>query len=238
MEKNSRDQFLTLGIGLGFIIISIFLLGAKINPPLIVITIEIEAGLVDVNLTFLLWVILFIAGIVVIIKSITPRSNLFENTPFFKIKEKIADVKNNSEKELKISSFAWFQSVCSILLLVVAVIQYKEWGADFSFENEKGNWIYLGGPSLFYATSFFPTFYAIGLIFYSFFSQKQILFQETQESYLICEKRYILKNYTEIPKGKITAVFISNTKQGLDFYGFFHWGSIFGIWGLMLSLIF
>ncbi|MHA1856320.1 MAG: hypothetical protein ACTSXY_02685 [Promethearchaeota archaeon] len=224
MEKNSRDQFLTLGIGLGFIIISIFLLGAKINPPLIVITIEIEAGLVDVNLTFLLWVILFIAGIVVIIKSITPRSNLFENTPFFKIKEKIADVKNNSEKELKISSFAWFQLVCSILLLVVAVIQYKEWGADFSFENEKGNWIYLGGPSLFYATSFFPTFYAIGLIFYSFFSQKQILFQETQESYLICEKRYILKNYTEIPKGKITAVFISNTKTGVRFLWIFPLG--------------
>ena len=224
MEKNSRDQFLTLGIGLGFIIISIFLLGAKINPPLIVITIEIEAGLVDVNLTFLLWVILLIAGIVVILKSITPKSNHFENTPFFKIKEKIADVKNNSEKELKISSFAWFQLVCSILLLVVAVIQYKEWGADFSFENEKGNWIYLGGPSLFYATSFFPTFYAIGFIFYSLFSQKQIIFQETQESYLICEKRYFMKNYTEIPKGKITAFFISNTKTGVRFLWIFPLG--------------
>ncbi len=224
MEKTKQDQYISLGIGLILVIISIILLGAKINPPLIVINIEIEAGWVDVNLTFLLWIIMFIIGIVVLIKGITPKSNLFENTPSFKIKKELDDYEYKSEKEVKISNFAWFQLVCSILLIIVAIIQYIEWGADFSFENEKGNWIYLGGPSLFYATSFFPTFYAVGLMLYAISSQKHIIFQETQESYVICEKRFFMKNYTEIPKDKITAVFISNTKTGVRFLWIFPLG--------------
>jgi len=222
VEKAKQDQYKTLGTGLILVIISIILLGAKINPPLIVINIEIEAGWVDVNLTFLLWIIMFIIGIVILIKGITPKSNLFENTPSFKIKKELDEYE--SEKEVKISNFAWFQLVCSILLIIVAIIQYLEWGADFSFENEKGNWIYLGGPSLFYATSFFPTFYAVGLMLYSIFSQKNIIFQETKDSYVICEKRFTLKNYTEIPKDKITAVFISNTKTGVRFLWIFPLG--------------
>ena len=224
MEKPKQDQYITLGIGLILVIISIILLGAQINPSLIVINIEIEAGWVDVNLTFLLWIIMFIIGIVIIIKGITPKSNLFENTPSYKIKKELDGYEYESEKEVKISNFAWFQLVCSILLIIVAVIQYLEWGADFAFENEKGNWIYLGGPSLFYATSFFPTFYAVGLMIYAIFSQKHIIFQETKESYVICEKRFTLKNYTEIPKENITAVFISNTKTGVRFLWIFPLG--------------
>jgi len=224
VEKPNQDQYITLGTGLILVIISIILLGAKINPPLIVINIEIEAGWVDVNLTFLIWIIMFIIGIVVIIKGITPKSNLFENTPSFKIKKELDDYEYKGEKEVKISNFAWFQLVCSILLFIVAIIQYIEWGADFSFDNGKGNWIFLGGPSLFYATSFFPTFYAVGLMLYAIFSQKNIIFQETKDSYVICEKRFTLKNYTEIPKDKITAVFISNTKTGVRFLWIFPLG--------------
>ncbi len=224
MEKPKKDQFITLGTGLILVIISIILLGAKFNPLLIVINIEIEAGWVDVNLSFLLWIIMFIIGIVVIIKGITPKSNLFENTPSFKIKKKLDEYEYRSEKEVKISNFAWFQLICSILLIIVAIIQYIEWGADFSFDNGKGNWIFLGGPSLFYATSFFPTFYAVGLMLYAIFSQKHIIFQETKDRYVICEKRFTLKNYTEIPKDKITAVFISNTKTGVRFLWIFPLG--------------
>ena len=77
MEKSKKDQYITLGTGLILLIISIILLGAKINPSLIVINIEIEAVWVDVNLNFLLWIIIFIIGIVVLIKGITPKSNLF-----------------------------------------------------------------------------------------------------------------------------------------------------------------
>ncbi|MHA1510510.1 MAG: hypothetical protein ACTSRX_02195 [Promethearchaeota archaeon] len=233
MEKPKKDQYISLGTGLILVIISIILLGAKINPPLIVINIEIEAGWVDVNLTFLIWIIMFIIGIVVLIKGITPKSNLFENTPSFKIKKELDDYEYKSEKKVRISNFAWFQLVCSILLIIVAIIQYIEWGADFSFENEKGNWIYLGGPSLFYATSFFPTFYAVGLMLYALFSQKNIIFQETKESYVICEKRFTLKNYTEIPKDKITAVFISNTKTGVRFL----WQVVVNLIVLMILLL-
>ncbi len=224
MEKPKQNQYISLGTGLILVIISIILLGAKINPPLIVINIEIEAGWVDVNLTFLLWIIMFIIGIVVLIKGITPKSNLFENTPSFKIKKELDGYKYKTEKEIKISNFAWFQLLCSILLIIVAIIQYIEWGADFSFENEKGNWIYLGGPSLFYATSFFPIFYAVGLMLYAIFSPKNIIFEETKESYVICEKRFSMKNYTEIPKENITAVFISNTKTGVRFLWIFPLG--------------
>ncbi len=201
---SSRDQKLFFWVGITIIVISSLLLILKFNPPLIVREIETEAGYVFVNFTLFIWLALFIIGTEILKQSLSMKTGLMENSLQFNTKP---DNKQNSR------SFAFPHLIMVAILGFTSYIQYLEWSLDFSFDNGKGNWLFLGGPSLFYATGFFPMIYAIGFAIYTLTSYKTVSCTKTDDFYEIHERRcFFIDSMTEIPRNKISFIHIANNQ--------------------------
>ncbi|MHA1746391.1 MAG: hypothetical protein ACTSWW_10355 [Promethearchaeota archaeon] len=217
MEKdNPARQQWVLGISGGVLMaLSTLLLAFKVNPPWLVRTIETEAGYVDVTFTFVLWLLLFIVGSGLVRQSIIPKSTTHpENALSFHPKTG----STASDHSLELRSFPVYHLLAGILLLLLSIVQFLEWGADFSFDNGEGNWVFLGGPSLWYATGFFSIIFALILFGYVVGAKKHIGLQDTGKSYDISETRWLFVNrQTDIPKEDIRAIFISNNKTAVRF---------------------
>ncbi|MHA1368749.1 MAG: hypothetical protein ACTSRA_03385, partial [Promethearchaeota archaeon] len=67
-------------------------------------------------------------------------------------------------KVLVAVSFPWSRAAVTGMLLLSSWFQYVAWGADLISEYNQGNWLFLGGPSLWYPTGFFPLIYSTFLI--------------------------------------------------------------------------
>jgi hypothetical protein len=217
MEMNNpvRQQRM-LGIAGGVLMaLSTLLLAFKVNPPFLVRTIETEAGYVDVTFTFVLWLLMFIVGSGLVRQSIFPKSATHpENTLSFHPKIR----STASDRSLQLRSFPRYHLLAGTLLFLLSIIQYLEWGADFSFDNGDGNWVFLGGPSLWYATGFFSMLFALILFGYAVGAQKRIGLRDTGKSYEFIENRWFFVNrQTDIPKEDIRAIFISNSHTAIRF---------------------
>ncbi len=205
---SNKDQKIFFWVGITIIVISSLLLILKFNPPLIVREIETEAGYMDVNFTLFIWLALFIVGTGIFKLSLSTKTGFRENS--LQIGTKTNTKADTKQKSL---SFAYPHLIVVAILGFTSYIQYLEWGLDFSFDNGKGNWLFLGGPSLFYATGFFPLIYAIGFAIYTFTSYKTISCAKTDDFYEIHEQRCLFINsITEIPRNKISFIRISNNQ--------------------------
>ena len=217
MDKNNpaRQQWI-LGMSGGVLmILGTLLLAFKVNPPWLVRTIETEAGYVDVTFTFVLWLLLFIVGSGFVRQSIIPKSTTHpENALSFHPKTR----STASDHLLEIRSFPVYHLLAGALLLLLSILQFLEWGADFSFDNGEGNWVFLGGPSLWYATGFFSLLFALILFGYVMGAQKRVGLCDTGINYAFTETRWFFVNrQTDIPKEDIRAIFISNSQTAVRF---------------------
>ncbi|MHA1619021.1 MAG: hypothetical protein ACTSVZ_07025 [Promethearchaeota archaeon] len=204
VKTSNRDQKRYFWVGISIIVVSSLLLILKFNPPIIVREIETEAGYVTVNFSLFIWLALFIIGTGIFKQSLSTKTGLRENS---------ISLRSKSDKQQKSLSFAFPHLIIVAILGVSSYIQYLEWGLDFSFDNGKGNWLFLGGPSLFYATGFFPLIYAIGFAIYTITSYKTISCTKTDDFYEIHERRsFFIDSTTEIPRNKISFIKISNNQ--------------------------
>jgi len=100
------------------------------------------------------------------------------------------------------------------MLLVVGGLELAEFGAAFFFENGNGNWLFLGGPSLFYPTGFIPVIIGTGLIINVIASMARISFEKSNDVYTIEEHRFFLSFRTSIAREKIASCYLGTTKLG------------------------
>lgn len=71
-------------------------------------------------------------------------------------------------------SVAWGRLLCAVILASSSVIQAIEFGTLFYSENADGNWLFLGGPSVWYATGLLPAVLAAGLLLYAVLSVARV----------------------------------------------------------------
>lgn len=96
----------------------------------------------------------------------------------------------------------------------MSAIQLAEFGADLFFELGAGNWLFLGGPSLWYATNLFITPVAAGLVVYGTGSTCRISVSRDAGAVNIGETRLGITRETRVPAGEITGASIDNVGPG------------------------
>ena len=120
---------------------------------------------------------------------------------------------------IKKISFPWSRLFAVSILLFLSYLQYIQWGAEFRIENGDGNWMALGGPSLFYPTGVITLLFAIPLLIYILFMPKMIKIKMDGEKIFLKERRwYWFPKSIEINKENIKK---SSLKYGMNNMWFF-----------------
>jgi hypothetical protein len=124
----------------------------------------------------------------------------------------------------KVRSFASSRLIAAMLMIMMSIVNLIVFGVELTGENHVGNWLVLGGPSLFYPLSVLPLFFAVGLLLYSMFSSAIITFSKSKNFFFIEEHRFMAPWLTEIPRKDVRAIRLSNGHTGAKYLWIFVFG--------------
>jgi hypothetical protein len=235
-QPMKKKQFLGLGFVFSGIVLlvtalSIFLTGFQVQGFSFTILYQDEPKVV--NISFVFSILLSYIGLWLISRYHVNKNRLRENTtyiPHFSkrrepLMRKTVQPDGSHELDLiKIRSFASSRLLAAVLLFVMITYNAIKFGVDLTGENQLGNWFVLGGPTLFYPTSFVAVFIAAGLLAYTLLSASVITFSKTPHFYQIEEYRFLAPWMTEIPREDVKAIRFTNAHTGAKFL----WVPVFG----------
>jgi hypothetical protein len=227
-----RWIFLGIGIILSIFSVVYFVLGIKVDW--FVLKIAYEDNIFEMNLSQIFAIPLLAIGLWFITRVNLNPNALRENTTYFphlsKRKEPLlhkaresADVENTLDF-VKLRSFPTDRFLAATLMLAMGVWNVLNFGFFLTGENDVGNWLVLGGPSIFFPTSLFPMVIALGLLVYCCGAGAIITFSKTPHFYTIEEYRFLAPWMTEIPRDKVIAVRMQNNRTGPKFVWIFMFG--------------
>jgi hypothetical protein len=118
--------------------------------------------------------------------------------------------KNDSSKFLAI---AWNRWIAILLLGTISLIYAQIFTVAFLSEGIIGNWLFLGGPSLWWATNALNMLALIYLILYSFLTMKKCTIT-LGDALIMHEKHLWRTEITTIPKESILAISLHTSRIG------------------------
>ena len=203
-DEGNLKKKISLVAGLSISIISALLLIFGVMIPGFHITFEFYNDDFNFNFSFITYVLLIFIGLA--IASNYYRSVLFKPNLRFNL------LNGNKSSILSIPGTRF---IASILLLSLGVISYLSFGLGFSDKGKVGLWLYLGGPSSFFPTGFFPMIIGLVLLIYALFGVKGIIFDRNENDILLIRERRILGEIvTEISIKDIKSARITNARIG------------------------
>ncbi len=206
-------------MGLGLIIGALWLFLSGMVIEWLTITYEYQEEDVVVNISPLFSIFLTYIGLWLVSRFSVNRNLLRENTtyiPHLSLRREPI-VKGEGSGLIKIRSFASSRMFSAIILLIMVFAMALKFGVKLTEENHLGSWFVLGGPTLFFPTSFFPAIISIGLVIYVFLSSAVITFSKSEHFYSIEEYRFMAPWKTEIPIRDVKALRITNADTGPKF---------------------
>ncbi len=167
------------------------------------------------DLTFVLWYLLFGIGLAFVSKFfIVPRRGVKENTLGFHFHNHFPDP---PKQDVHFWSIAWSRLGAGLILLSISVANILILTLAIGEENEYGIIFFLGGPSPAYLTGIYPGIFGLLLVGYFFVSITHIHVYEGEHTWYFIEGRSTLPHLTEIPKAEVEGIQIRNTKFGGKF---------------------
>ncbi|MFW9900578.1 MAG: hypothetical protein ACFFDY_04750 [Candidatus Thorarchaeota archaeon] len=200
IKKIFRFAFLIIGIFIIFIGILLVLIGIDFG-----ITID------DVNISFIIDVLIIIFGIIITSKFFIAPYYLRENSLTIK---KIHELREPTDIDLKFCSIALIRLGAAIIFLFVGVLTLLIFGTDVGHTVTYGSAVVLGGPSFFYVTGLPALGIGFGLFLYFILSPFRGRFSSSKNFYFFYELRPFCPWLTEVPKKDIEAIRYQNNHLG------------------------
>ncbi|MHA1791990.1 MAG: hypothetical protein ACTSVI_05045 [Promethearchaeota archaeon] len=109
--------------------------------------------------------------------------------------KKVSNEESRQENGSKMFSRSFFsfpisRLLAAILLLVSSWMQAQKWGVVLFSEHIGANWLFLGGPSLWFPTGLFPLIYGAFILVYLPFHPKKVTISLNDRKISIKDKRY------------------------------------------------
>ena len=200
IKKIFRFVFLIIGFFIIFVGILLILMGIDFG-----ITID------NINISFIVDVLIIIFGMIIASKFFIAPYYLRENSLTIK---KLDELREPVENSLKFNSIAITRLIAALIFMFVGILTLSIFGADVGHEIEYGSAVVLGGPSFFYVTGLPALGIGIGLILYFILSPFRGRFSQSHNFYFFYELRPLCPWLTEIPKKDIEAVRYQNNHLG------------------------
>lgn len=166
----------------------------------------------DINISFLIDVIIIILGMIIASKFFIAPYYLRENSLTIK---KIRELREPVDNYIKFNSIAISRLIAAFILIIVALLSLLVFGAEVGHHNTNyGNAVVLGGPSFFYVTGLPALGIGFGLIIYFILSPFRGNFSQSRNFYFFYELRPFCPWLTEVPKKDIEAIRYQNNHLG------------------------
>ncbi|MFX1328622.1 MAG: hypothetical protein ACFE91_10875 [Promethearchaeota archaeon] len=197
-----RFLFLIIGISIFFIGFFLFLTGFDFG---ILIN--------DINISFIINVIIIIIGIIITSRFFIPPYYLRQNSLTIK---KLNNLRDSIEIYVKFYSFAITRLIAAILLIIAGLISSLIFGAEIGlYQIRFGNTLILGSRSFFYISGLPALGIGFVLLFYFLLSPFKGIFSQSKNFYYFFEMRPLCPLLTEIPKKDIELIKYQNNHFGL-----------------------
>jgi hypothetical protein len=210
IERLKKTHPIKKIIRLIFLIIGIFI----VFIGFLFIFIGFDFGILidDINISFVIDVIIIILGIIITSKFFIAPYYLRENSLTIK---KLRNLREPVDSHIKISSIAITRLVAAFILIFVGFLTLLIFGAGIGHhETNYGNAVVLGGPSFFYVTGLPALGIGFGLLLYFILSPFRGTFSQSKNFYFFYEVRPFCPWLTEIPKKDIEALRYQNNHLG------------------------
>ncbi len=167
------------------------------------------------DLTFVLWYLLFGIGLALVAKTfIVSRQRVHENTIGFSFRNRFPEA---PRRDVHFWSIAWSRLLAALILAGIGVANILILSLNLGEDTEYGRILFLGGPSPAYLTGIYPAVFGVLLLGYFFTSINRIHLFESEHWWFFCEGRVNLPHLTEIPKSEVEGLQFRNTKFGGKF---------------------
>ena len=113
-----------------------------------------------------------------------------------------------------IVSYPVSRFIAGLLLVLLGLVSLLLFGASTGTDYVYGEWLFLGGFSLFYSTGFFPLIIGLIILVFSIFIFMKLKITRMQDKLVFDEMRFPRAMSTEIPLDQIEAVRLSNANPG------------------------
>ena len=200
IKKIFRISFLIIGIFIIFIGFLLILIGIDFG-----ITID------NINISFLIDVLIIILGMIISSKFFIAPYYLRENSLTTK---KLDELREPVESNIKFSSIALIRLVVAIIFISVGILTLLIFGTDVGHTVTHGSAVVLGGPSFFYVTGLPALGIGFGLLLYFILSPFRGNFSKSKNFYFFYEVRPFCPWLTEVPKKDIEAIRYQNNHLG------------------------
>ncbi len=200
IKKIFRFTFLIIGIFISFIGILLILMGMDFG-------ISID----DINISFIIDVLIIILGMIITSKFFIAPYYLRENSLTTK---KLSELREPVEINLKFNSIAITRFFAAIIFIFVGILTLLIFGTDVGHNVTYGSAVVLGGPSFFYVTGLPALSIGFGLFLYFIISPFRGNFSKSKNFYFFYEIRPFCPWLTEIPKKDIEALRYQNNHLG------------------------
>ena len=166
----------------------------------------------DINISFLIDVIIIILGMIIASKFFIAPYYLRENSLTIK---KIRDLREPVDNYIKFNSIAISRLIAAFILIIVILLTLLVFGAEVGHHNTNyGSAVVLGGPSFFYVTGLPALGIGFGLLIYFFLSPFRGIFSQSRNFYFFYELRPFCPWLTEVPKNDVEAIRYQNNHLG------------------------
>ncbi|MGQ4874961.1 MAG: hypothetical protein ACP6IY_12915 [Promethearchaeia archaeon] len=189
----------------GFILIALGIV-------LLLLNIDYGVTIGDINISFVIDLILIVFGMIIASKYWIAPYYLRENSLTLK---RLRDLREPVKKYVKFNSFALTRLLAAIFLITIGMWTYTVFGSGIGHgETRYGNAIVLGGPSYFYVTGLPALIIGGSLLLYVLLSVFRGTFSKSENFYFFYELRPLCPWLTEIPKKDIEAIRYQNNHLG------------------------
>jgi len=192
-----------------FLIVGIFT--SFVGFLLIFIGLDFGISIDDINISFIIDILIIILGMIITSKFFIAPYYLRENSLTIK---KIRELREPVEVNIKFNSIAITRLSAGFIFISIGVLTLIIFGADVGHHVTYGSAVVLGGPSFFYVTGLPALGIGLGLIFYFILSPFRGNFSRSKNFYFFYELRPFCPWLTEVPKKDIEAVRYQNNHLG------------------------
>jgi len=132
----------------------------------------------------------------------------------------------NIDDEISIKSIPYSRIIVFFILIINSIVVGLNYGIEFLAGETRGNWLFLGGPSLWYPTCAINTLVALGLAIFIIIASRRIVIKFNGNTIDILEERWkILKIKNAINLEDIEGIYLDSFKLN----GKVLWIPLFGI---------
>ncbi|HME53932.1 MAG TPA: hypothetical protein VKM55_17030 [Candidatus Lokiarchaeia archaeon] len=117
-----------------------------------------------------------------------------------------------------IVSYPVSRFIAGLLMVLLGGVSIILFGVSTGTDYKYGDWLVLGGFSLFYPTGFFPLVIGSMLLLFSLFVYMKLKITRTQDKLVFDEMRFPRAMSTEIPIDQIEAIRLSNANPGPRYF--------------------